>query len=70
MSDSYNATLTSSMGYDTVKINRLNRENAKQNTQTVTANFNMNIKCRIDEGDRVMACKGAFAVQYNDAISV
>ena len=56
MSDACNTTWTSSMMKDNDKRNGRNRENAKQNTQTVTASPNININCRSTDGDRDMAC--------------
>ena len=52
MSDTCNTTWTSSMGKDNDKRNRRNRENAKQNTQTVTASPNITINCRSSNGDK------------------
>ena len=47
MSDVSNATWTSSMGKDIDKRNKINRENAKQKTQTVISSPNININCRV-----------------------
>ena len=55
MSDACNTTWTS-MGKDNGKINRRNRENAKQSTQTVIVCPNININCRSTDRDRDMAC--------------
>ena len=56
MSDVCNATWTSSMGKDIDKRNKINRENAKQKTQTVISSPNININCRGNDGNRDVAC--------------
>ena len=62
MCDAYNTTWASSMRKDIDKRNRRNRDNAKQSTQTVTANLDININFMNSDGYRNMSYKGVFAI--------
>ena len=55
MCDAYNTTWANSMRKDIDKRNRRNRDNAKQSTQTVTANLDININFMNSDGYRNMS---------------